>query len=194
MTKKIIITGIIIVVLGLIVWTLQIKNLGTNTGDVNTKTYNSSLFGFSFDYPENYFLEEKDLGNSERMHTVLVLTEDSEENRTLREGTASTTAREGPTAITIDVFQNLENETGESWIRGNGNSNFKLSPDGILLTAKVGSRDGYAYRWSGLYEGNSIVFSHKGNIIMSSVTYLGPNDQIVRDFDIIMRSFELKNN
>ncbi len=155
------------------------------------KTYSSVKYGIEFTYPANYYLEEKELGNAERTHAAIILTEDTEENRAVREGRSP--GREGPTAITVEIFQNLEENSIDKWIRGMNNSNFKLSPDGKLTSTTIGTNiQGLTYRWSGLYEGQSVGILHKDNVILLSVTFLTPEDQIRKDFEKVTQSVKLK--
>lgn len=160
-----------------------------NEPETKLKHHTLSEAGISFNYPANYFLEVKDTGSPQRKRTNIILTEDTEENRLVREGKSS--PREGPTAITVDIFQNIEQATPESWVRGNSNSNFKQAyGEPTIFTYK--DRDAVSYRWSGLYEGQSVVFAHDGNIIMASVTFITDHETIVRDFENLLESVELE--
>ncbi len=151
-----------------------------SNADVNR--YVSPNTGVSFSYPATYFLEEKSVGNGERAHYSIILTEDTEENRAVREG--GTPGREGPTAITIDAYQNnLDRYTADQWIQNTSESNFKLSPDGKLSATDINGVPATAYRWSGLYEGKTTVVAFPAYVFAFSVTYLTPDDQIVKDFD-----------
>mgnify|MGYP003394339946 CR=1 FL=1 len=157
------------------------------------KTYRSETTGISFRYPSAYFLEEKDLSSGKHTRYAIILTEDTEENRQVREGTAP--PREGPTAITIDIFQNnLDNYTTENWIRGTNDSNFKLSPDGTLTSVIVGDESGLYYRWSGLYEGETVAVARPRFVYALSATYLNPEDQIRRDFEEITKTLRFTDN
>ena len=148
-------------------------------------TYSSSVYGISFSYPDAYALEEREAGNGERYRYVITLIDKGALANVPQDG-------EGPPAISIDIFQNnLDKQKVEEWIRGNSYSNFKLPPDGALASTTVAGRDAYAYRWDGLYRGESVVFAHKDNIIMASVTYLSPEDAIHSDFLQILASLAL---
>ncbi len=139
------------------------------------KSYANAALGFGFKYPSRYYLEEREVGNAERSHFVVALTEDNEENRLVREGKSP--GREGPIAITVDVFQNLENLSTDAWVRTVGDSNFKLSSDNKASTVQIGPEMATAYHWSGLYEADSFVFAKNGLIYMATVTYIAPGDQ-----------------
>ena len=148
-------------------------------------TYANSIYGISFSYPDTYALQEREVGNGERYHYVITLIDKGALANIPQDG-------EGPPAISIDIYQNdIEKQKIEKWIRGNGFSNFKLSPDGAISTTTVAALEAYAYTWDGLYRGESVVFAHRENIIMVSVTYLSPDDAIRSDFSNILASLAL---
>ncbi len=192
--NKILSIILLIAVIGLVFWYSKDNkkemspNIETDGSDL--VVYESSQFGFSFKYPEIYFLEEKDLGNGERYHKAIILTENTEENRLVREGKSP--GREGPTAITIDIYQNnLDNISIESWLINNNNSNFKLS-NGTFEEVAVDGKLAVKYSWSGLYEADTVALTHKENIISITVTYISKDDFIRDDFVKILESFDLK--
>ena len=185
MNRRIIVVGALVLAIAL----LAVLSRSQNEPKEKTKHYESSSIGIAFDYPNNYFLEVKDTGSPQRKRTAIILTEDTEENRLVREG--KTPPREGPVAITVDIFQNSEKLSAEGWVRGMSYSNFKLSSDEpTIFTYK--DRDAVSYRWSGLYEGQSVVFAHKENIVMLSVTFIAPSDSIITVFEDMLESVELK--
>lgn len=149
--------------------------------------YSNTEYGISFKYSNTYQLEERDApGSGERRHHIVTLIDTDDAANVPENG-------EGPTAITVEMFQNnLDRQPVETWIRGTSNSNFKLSPDGALSTTTVYGVTAYSYSWDGLYRGDSVVFEHKNNIFMLSVTYMTPDDQIRKDFDLLVRSVELQ--
>lgn len=148
-------------------------------------TYSSSVYGISMGYPDQYALEEREVGNGERYHYVITLIEKTALENIPEGG-------EGPPAINVDIYQNnLDNVPVEDWIRGRNDSNFKLSVDGRVSSTSVGGVQAYYYRWDGLYQGESTALAHKGNIIVFTVTYLAPEDQIRTDFSKILSSVAL---
>ena len=157
------------------------------------KKYTDEILGISFlypNYPTSYYLEKKDLSTGERLRYTLVLIEDTEENRQLRKG-KSPTPREGPTAITIDLFQNnLDKQTAIDWVKGSSDSNFKLG-DQTYSSATIDQMEAVRYRWSGLYEGESVVAADEKWIYMLSVTYLTPQDRIRPDFSKVVDTFKV---
>ncbi|MES2134921.1 MAG: hypothetical protein V4449_01605 [Patescibacteria group bacterium] len=145
----------------------------------------------SFSYPAYYFVEEKDEENTTRSHHSITLTEDTEENKAMREGLAP--GREGPTAIVIDIFQNdLDHMTAKDWIVKMPRSNYALSPDSILTARTVGAIKGFEYRWSGLYEARAVVVVNDYFVYSLTATYLTPEDLILKDFETILESVKFE--
>lgn len=158
--------------------------------NVSFREYSSTTLGLAFKYPSHYFLEEKNTGTPQRGRTTIILTEDTEENRLVREGKSP--GREGPVAITIDIHQNnLDNLSAEAWIRGSNDSNFKLS-NGLLTSVMLGGYPAIQYVWSGLYEADNVVSAANGNLYSLSVTYIAPNDQIRNDFRELLKTVSLQ--
>lgn len=156
---------------------------------VNAKEYRSDVYGIAFAYPHDYFLDEYEMGDAHRARHSIVLSEDNETNRAIREGRMMET--EGTPSITIDIYQNnLDKQTTEEWVTGSAYSNFKLG-DGTFESVTVAGVSALHYFWDGLYRGESLVFAHKGNIIMLSGTYLEPADRIRGDFGAVVQSFRL---
>jgi hypothetical protein len=168
--KTILVTLFVLVVLG---GTFLWKTSGI-------PVYQNDRYGFAFSYPKGYVLTEREVGNGERGHYAITLVRE-EDSIPVENG-------EGPTAITVDVYQNnLDNLTLLQWLTGTNQSNFKLS-DGTYDTAEVDGVGAVAYSWSGLYEGKTVAVRHKDSIIAFSGTYLAPSDKIIGDFDLVVRS------
>ena len=178
---------VLIVIVGL-VWFIADANPPSSTEE--NSTYTSAAYRISFLYPDRYFVVEQNIGTPQRGRYVIVLVEDTIENRELFSGTATSSGgREFPPTISIDIFQNnLDHYAAEDWVRGTNDSNFKLSPDGLLASTTVDTLEGLRYRWSGLYEGESVVVARPAYLYMFSVSYLAPADQIRSDFQDILNT------
>jgi hypothetical protein len=137
--------------------------------------YTNATYGISFSYPTSYVLTEMDAPGSEmRKHHVITLMR--KEDLPLPE------RGEGPPAITIDIYQNnLDKQTTEGWIRNSRESNFKLG-EGRLASTTISGFPALSYRWSGLYEGSTIVLAEPNWIYAFTVTYLEMGAPIVQDF------------
>lgn len=190
---------IVLILVAIVVALLLVKSnepwpvVENQTPDVNqVQKYESAKYGISFNYPETYYLEEKDTSTGARYRYDIILTEDTEENRQLRNNPTSTPPREGPVAITVSLHQNyLDNQSIAEWVKGSSFSNYKLRSNDQFATTSVAGTEAVSYDWSGLYEGRSYVFEHNGYIVMASVTFLTPEDRIVKDFDNIIESLKL---
>src|SRR3989344_1427909 len=88
--------------------------------------YSNATYGISFQYPDSYVLSERESGNGERaQHAITLMDKTAAANIPV--------GGEGPTAITIDIFQNnIDNQTVENWINNSSASNYKLSPNGTV--------------------------------------------------------------
>ena len=147
------------------------------------RTYQSEVYGFSFSYPDAYTLSEQEVGTGERSHYSVVLTQTRDlpppENG------------EGPPTISVDVYQNnIDWLSLIDWLTRTNFSNFKLS-NGTYASTSVSGVEAVRYRWSGLYEGYTVAFSHRDSIVAVSGTYLTPSDAIVEDFESVLSSIRL---
>ena len=187
MNKKIVLYIILIACLGALAFLFR-SDKASPINNADIKSYSNPVAGLSFTYPKKYYLEEKEVGNAERSHYVIILTEDTEENRLVREGKSP--GRDGPIAITVDIYQNnLDKQTIAGWIKNTSESNYKLS-DGILASTTVAGREAFSYSFDGLYLADSVVASFKDSIISFTVTYINRNDQIRNDFQSVLQSLK----
>lgn len=153
------------------------------------QTYSSEELQLSFSYGADYLLQERTINEAQRLHKAVVLVEDNETNRKLLSGEI---VGDGPTAITVDVFQNnLDNQTAEGFIKNSSNSNYKMG-DGELEEGSLSGLQAYRYTWDGLYRGESIVTADDEYVYMFSVTYLEPSDKIRTDFYELLNTLEIK--
>lgn len=150
------------------------------------KVYTSETYDISFSYPAHYFIYEPTIEGAERIQHALVLMEDTPENRALVAGESP--GREGPTAITVSIYQNnLDNYTTEGFIRDTNFSNFKLS-DGILASTTVGGESALRYRSTGLYENESVVVARPAWVYMFTASFNAPTDSTLTDFDPLLKT------
>ncbi len=160
---------------------------GEDNGMAASKTYSNQTYGVSFEYPPTYFLEERQMGaTSTGRYYSVILTEDNETNKAIREGRITNT--EGPPAITLDIHPNQNREFVSKWVTTNiQNSNWNLALGGMASTT-VGGLPAVSYTWDGLYRGDSAVVATGTNIYMFSATYNSPEDITKRDFPGILSS------
>lgn len=149
-----------------------------------TAMYSSDAYGITFQYPNSYALTEAQRGNGERALHVVTLVR--------KTGVPPPKDGEGPPTIELAFYQNnLDKLSAVAWVKNDSRSNWKLG-DGTLATTTVSGVPAVFYRWSGLYEGATLAFPHKGNIVTASVTYLTPEDENIRVFQDILSSLRLR--
>lgn len=148
------------------------------------EVYSNAAYGLSFTHPATYVKNEIDAPGSEmRGHHVITLMH--------KKDLPLPVNGEGPPSITIEVYQNdLDKQTTEGWIRNSSKSNFKLG-EGILATTTIGGLPALSYRWSGLYEGTTIVLAEEDWVYVLTVTYLEIGAPIVQDFSSIRESIKI---
>lgn len=183
MKKNLIIALIAVFVLGFFVHQNFKKDDEKGAGLL---TYTSDVYGLSFDYPESYALTEgPSAGGQPALHTVILV---RKEDLPLPQN------GEGPTAITIQVFpKSLSAGTLTSWLKSAQESNFNLS-GGTYSTTTVAGVPALSYRWSGLYEGKTTVAEVGDYFYSFTATYLTPQDQILKDYDAIVSSVDLRRD
>lgn len=152
--------------------------------------YASAALGVGFAYPDGYFVVERDASTPQRTHHFVMLLEDTPHNRAIVAGEAPET--EGPVAISMDVFDNVEDATLEQWVRGNSNSNFKLSPDDKLTETSLGGVSALAYTWDGLYAADAVVVAHEGRIYLFSVTWIDAASPMRSDFTDVLKTVQFE--
>ena len=148
--------------------------------------YASPAYGFRIEYPSTYYLQAREMNVETSPYLVAVLVEDTQEHRDLLDGKL-TAAREGPTGITINVYRNTKKQTLTEWLPSDTNWNIG---DKSPMNATVSGMPGASYRWSGLYEGGSVVVMNGPFIYVFSVSWLTPEDQIVNDFSAMLKRVE----
>lgn len=132
---------------------------------------------FTFDYPDRYEISSRAEGEIQ----VLTL---------LPKGYVPPVAGEGPPAITLSIYPDADETPIEDRIKNDPRLNFQLSPDKVLTPVTLGNNvaGGLSYRYSGLYESRAVAMASAKQAYVFTVGWLSPNDQIVSDFDAILKS------
>lgn len=165
----------------------EVLPLEAVTDESSQKTYSNDTYGVRFEYPATYYLETKEESEPGRTHISIILTEDTDENRMLREGT-TTIPREGPISITFDVYQDtIASPTLVEWLKETPASNFDLS-DGTFENTTFGGEPAVRYRWDGLYQADTIAVAHGDYILSGTVTFIAPTDSIRSVFESIIKT------
>ncbi len=152
------------------------------------KFYQSDAFKISFSYPDRLYLQERIGTGRPGERLVLVLVEDTPGNRDLIEG-RSPLATEEPPSITIDVFQNTKGLTADEWAKEDANwamGSRELRP------VVVGDVSGISFFWDGLYSGKTAIVTQDRLVYALSVTWITPDDLLIKDFDALLDSIKFE--
>lgn len=141
----------------------------------------SAELGLSFRFPGAYTLTQLSAPGAETLMLIR------------REDVVAPEAGEGPTAITIALYDNPGGIRADTWAREDARSNFALSRDGTLSPQRLAGKDGVSFGWSGLYEGKTVAVSAPPRLYAFSVTWMTAEDAILRDFDALLASVRLEN-
>jgi hypothetical protein len=163
--------------------TTPMGNMG-NMEKESMVDFTSTSAGLSFAYPSSLFVTEKETGTPTKQQHSIVLVKNTPDNHALMDGTAPV-AGEGPTAITIDIYQNTQKLAVRDWITHD--TNWTVATKSATDTTVAGL-PAVTYPWSGLYEGKSYIVAHGDKIYVLSVTWLTPEDQIIKDVDMVLNS------
>lgn len=153
------------------------------SGD-GVSTFNSDAYQFGFAFPKRYFVNATEQDASTTPHLLVVMLRDTKENRDLISGKI-TEPREGPTGITVSAYPNPKQLSPFEWAQSDVNWNVS---DKQLATTTVSGREGAIFRWSGLYEGASVLVSSKEYMYVFAVSWESSDDPILSDFDLVLSS------
>ncbi len=137
----------------------------------NLQHYEDAEYGISFSYPDSYVLGFFDAPERElRKHHAI--------NLIPKQSLPLPQESEAPPMISIDIYQNdITKQTTEEWIHNTPSSNFELG-EGKLSEVMVSGMPALSYRWSGLYEGTTIVLARPNWVYAFSVSYFEMGDQL----------------
>mgnify|MGYP000851018445 FL=1 len=142
------------------------------------ETYTNATYGVTFQYPSKYTLSETKITDS-TLGTGRMIT-------LLEKGVTIPQAGEGPTAITLAIYENklatlADEHPLDTWVRATPESNFKLATQTIPNKLTIAGNEARAYAWDGLYQGISYVTHNNDTVLMFSVTYNGQGDTEKRE-------------
>jgi hypothetical protein len=150
-----------------------------------TATYSSPERGLSFVYrtlPNGYELREIPADEPGAFGAVVLM------RKSELIGLVDDPAREGPPAITLEVFQNSDDSTLDSWVASSERSN---APVGAALEPTIiGERAGLRYAWDGLYASESVVVMGDGRVYVFSYGRLADDDGYQKDFDALLKTVD----
>jgi hypothetical protein len=145
--------------------------------------YINRNYGLQFEYPSNLYFKEKTKAESVADLSI-VLVENTKESAGYIEGNPTTS--EAPISIMIDVHSNPSQIGPRSWAEKNANWN--IANKSSIIPIEIGGQTGISYTSTGLYESKTYVVSLGSNIYTFSVSWMTQNDQLLRDFDMIINS------
>jgi hypothetical protein len=147
----------------------------TPSSKVSMVPYSNIEYGISFEYPSNLYLSEKEMSSSSPEFSIALV-----EN--------SSTVEESPVSIFVDVYMNTKNLNAKDWI--SNETNWTV-PGQTMKDVEANGLTGVIYTYDGLYPGKAYVFTAKGRAYVLSVNWLNVNDQLIKDFDMIINSLEV---
>lgn len=180
--------AIVIIAIGFISWFFYAGRQKTPVQDAETLLeYSNDVYGISFSYPSDYILSERDTvaSDSQNYHQIGLIN---------KKDIPLPVSGEGPTAIILDIYKNNVNKySAESWARNAKESNLKLG-EGRISTTTISGLAALSFRWSGLYEGTTIVLAKPDFVYTFNVTYLEMGGQIIQDFVKIRDSVRITSS
>jgi len=149
-------------------------------------TFVSDTYKMSMSFSSKYIVAAAELDATTTPNLMVALLLDTPENRDIVDGKVET-SREGATGITINVQKNPDGRSPEEWAKQNTNWNIS---DKILATTTIAGVEGVMFRWSGLYEGASLIATQGKFAYIFAVSWEGASDPIIGDFDQVLASFQ----
>jgi hypothetical protein len=143
----------------------------------------SSEDGVTFQYPDTYRLTSQTNTAGGFTWDSLVL---------IDKNYVAPVNGEGPTAISMSVFDNAEGLPLEQWIKNEPRSNYKLSAEGTPTKGAIGGKESLAYQYSGLYENDAVAVAHNGKIFLFSDSWMQTVDPIRQDFNKILSTVQFQ--
>lgn len=141
--------------------------------------YSNSFFGISFSYPSDYIITEHQVNNN---HQITLIN---------KKDLPLPVNGEAPPSVTINIYENDKDKyTAEDWALKSKESNLKLG-EGTISNILLSKSPAISYRWSGLYEGTTIVSANPKYVYTLNVTYLEMGAPIVQDFVKIRDSVKI---
>ncbi|MDE1875062.1 MAG: hypothetical protein KGI79_01920 [Patescibacteria group bacterium] len=139
----------------------------------DSKSFQSGRFGIFFMYPENYRLDERDLGGAAPLHFALVLKPSP--------GSSSSGGQ-----IVIDMYEDEpEYMTAGDFVRAYPDLAMRAIGADIASSTR-GYLHGLEFPWSPPYQGRTFVVARKGFIYAFSLVGADETSAIGRDFDRIV--------
>lgn len=135
--------------------------------------------GYSFLYPMTYELSSQSMGDVD----AIVF---------LPKGYVPPENGEGPPTISVAAYPVPQEVALRQWLASDSRSNWQLVlDDRATRSITIDGKEAIWYHYSGLYENDAVAVLHNNRVIIFTVGYLDPQDQIRTDFNILVENIEL---
>jgi hypothetical protein len=176
------------IIVGLVfgLWYMSTSRQLSHNAGIDAKQ--ATIGEVSFAYPSHYGVYEKVNSPYTKALNTVVWYENTIPNQNFFAGKTPSPS-EPPTALSLDIFANEKNSSPKEFLMSDRPYMFGKG-DGVSVT--INGKQGLVLDWDGLYRGKSVVFNHDGKLYIFSVTYNSPQDEMVRNFDLMMGSVSFK--
>lgn len=173
-------TGLIIIILIVLIgWTAFTKKAPFTPSadtDQQTKDFTEAQdYGFSFSYNNEKLIA---VGQTEETRGDLVYRIALFNKKDYAELLASSEPREGPTAISLEVFRNPMNLEPAEWIKTHPAANFAFAVPNSIGSQTISTTDYTTYEWDGLYRARAYATIQNSYLYLFTVTHLSENDPL----------------
>lgn len=170
-----------IIAIVIITWRSSEPVVAPEAPIVSTDTrFKNGVLGLEFSYPVAYMAQTTAGNGVETTAIVTVIHQDDIERRP---------GSEAPRSVEIVVYPRQEDATLDDWLAQKV-SNFELS-DGTYSETVIDGAPARSYRWSGLYEGETMVFIHDQSFVSVSATSITPQDDIRAAYKMVLETMSL---
>lgn len=146
--------------------------------------------GVEFGYPVQYGRYDRPKLSTTKTLGAVVFYEATESNRNFFLG-KSTSQKEAPVTITLDVYENIKNLSVKELLRGD--ATYPVI-DTTLKPVTISGKKGEYFEWDGLYRGKSVAVNHLGKTYIFSVTSITSQDKILQDFETVLKTVYFKSS
>ncbi len=161
--------------------------LAGQAGKESMETYSNPSFNLTFQYPSSLALKSTLSGNSNDP----VLTVDLTKKFRASVGASGINILEtgaDSSKITVRSEFDLQGLSGEELVQAEATwADAKTQ----ISAFQIGDVMAYAYGWENAKQGRTVVIPDSGRVHVYSVSWNDPEDQIVKDFDMILLSISM---
>jgi hypothetical protein len=142
-----------------------------SAGAVPNKTYTSEQFGFSFDYPASWSLQERSAGDGSKLLTLKFLSRD-EDVDVLRDYS--------PGSFGVEVFRNPRQLELRDWLDEHG---WPFGESGRSATAtSIGGRPALEIATAKMYAPNRFIYVAAHGVVLRLAPLAAQSQEVLRSF------------